>query len=92
VVRSFSDNELLELAFLVVLPKFQRKGLGGQLVKSGLEEADRAHLPVWVKATKAGRSLYLKLGFKDFEFVDHDLSLYGGEGIVTDVAMLRPAS
>lgn len=61
-------------------------------MKDGLEEIDRAQLPVWLGATSEGHGLYLKMGFRDIESLQGDLSLCGGEGIIPYIGMMRAAS
>lgn len=39
IVNNENDTESLALAPMAVLPEFQQKGIGGQLVNSGIEEA-----------------------------------------------------
>lgn len=67
-----SNNQLIELAILVVSPKFQRRGLGFLMMKDGLKEADKAKVPMWLGATRPGRGLYLKMGFRDVKSVEYD--------------------
>ncbi|KAJ5605563.1 hypothetical protein N7510_008344 [Penicillium lagena] len=77
------------LQILVVDPKFQGCGAGSALVRAGLEEADRHHVPAWLEASSAGLALYQKCGFRDVgEPIDFDLSEYGGQGGDRVVCML----
>ncbi|KAF5604417.1 gnat family protein acetyltransferase [Fusarium pseudoanthophilum] len=64
-------------------PKFQKRGLASRMVQYGLDEAKRRNLECITEASTMGRSVYLKLGFKqegsetvynmDDEFKDRDL-------------------
>ncbi|POS77111.1 hypothetical protein DHEL01_v204488 [Diaporthe helianthi] len=55
----------LQLNYLVVEPKHQRKGIGRLLVKEGLDQAARQGRDVCLRATPEGRPLYLALGFEE---------------------------
>lgn len=51
-------DERLEMAYIAVDPKYQKKGIGLCLVREVLQHADKEKLPVTLY------SLYLKAGFK----------------------------
>jgi predicted N-acetyltransferase YhbS len=61
-------------------PKFQRRGLGSQLVKYGLEKADRDEVMVYLSGSPMGVPVYRKLGFEEVGRLELDLSDFGGEG------------
>ncbi|KAE8423899.1 acyl-CoA N-acyltransferase [Aspergillus pseudocaelatus] len=77
------------LRVLVVLPEYQRKGIGAKLMTLGLEEAAAQKLPVWLESSEEGYALYKKLGFKDLnDSIVIDLAKYGESGITTTACML----
>lgn len=61
-------------------PKFQRRGLGSQLVKYGLEKADGDEVMVYLSGSPMGVPVYRKLGFEEVGRLELDLSDFGGEG------------
>lgn len=60
------------------------------LVRWGTEQADRDGLPAYLEASPAGRPLYERLGFKEVERREFELSKYGGEGSEISTVMIRP--
>ncbi|KAI0469802.1 acyl-CoA N-acyltransferase [Xylariaceae sp. FL0804] len=61
------------LHLLAVSHDYMGKGLGGQLLRWGIERAEKDGLPQFMIASKAGRYLYAKHGFEDvksFSFTD----------------------
>jgi hypothetical protein len=60
------------------------------LIRWGLEKAEEMKLPAYLEASKAGKPLYLKHGFKEIDRIEYDLSKFGGEGVDTVVNMLKP--
>ncbi|CAJ2513056.1 Uu.00g011750.m01.CDS01 [Anthostomella pinea] len=61
------------LLLLAVRADYQGKGLGGRLMESGMELADKDGLPQFIIASPAGKRLYEKHGFEtveNFEFTD----------------------
>ena len=69
------------LRILAVATKFQRQGVGGQLVDWGLEKAKQAEIPVTICASTKGQGLYRKKGFRKLSMLEFPP---GG----TDLAML----
>lgn len=70
-------------------PENKGKGIASALVESGMRYADRAQLPVFVMAFKAGRGIYARLGFDEVERVIQDDSRYGGSGEYGAYFMVR---
>lgn len=69
-----------ELCELRTSPRFQRRGLGSQLVNFGLEKADHDGLPCYLSGSPMGVPVYTKLGFEEVGRLQVDLKEYGGEG------------
>jgi predicted N-acetyltransferase YhbS len=68
------------LCELNISPKFQRRGLGSQLVKYGLEKADGDEVMVYLSGSPMGVPVYRKLGFEEVGRLELDLSDFGGDG------------
>jgi GNAT superfamily N-acetyltransferase len=51
------------LAILVVHPEYQRHGVGGKLIDTGLAIVDADSLPAVLESTPAGSKLYISRGF-----------------------------
>ncbi|KAG9237898.1 acyl-CoA N-acyltransferase [Amylocarpus encephaloides] len=82
------------ISTLVVSPQYQRKGIGAQLMRKCLEEANKEGLPTWLISFPGSHELYLKLGFVDVEHSDVDLNEWDGGrcrgyGIYRSYAMRR---
>ena len=69
-----------ELDYLAVHPDNKGKGIATALVASGVRQADKMGLPIFVMAFKAGRGVYARLGFKEVECIIQDDSQFGGKG------------
>ena len=57
-------NPRWHLRMFGVAPKYQRRGIGGKLLKHGQEIARKDDLPITLEASAAARGLYAKCGFK----------------------------
>jgi len=68
------------LDYLAVHPDNQGKGVGTALVKSGLEQAERLGLDVFLQALEDGVNVYRRLGFKIQKELTQDDSMFGGTG------------
>jgi GNAT superfamily N-acetyltransferase len=64
---------------LYIDSRYQRRGLGGVLVKWGIDEANRRGLPTYIEGTSKGYGLYVKHGMREVHRIETDLSQYGGE-------------
>jgi ribosomal protein S18 acetylase RimI-like enzyme len=80
----------LDLEILATLPAYQRQGIGKQLLRHGLLEAEKRDLLAWLEASVNGYPLYRSVGFEDVVDLQMDLSKYGSKGIVKTVCMMRP--
>jgi GNAT superfamily N-acetyltransferase len=77
------------LHILITDPAHERRGAGGMLIRWGLEEADRYHLPAYLEASDSGRPLYERHGFKARKETWFNLADYGGEGKERNTHMVR---
>lgn len=71
-----------ELDYLAVHPDNQGRGIATQLVASGLKEAKKIGLDVYVRAFRPGVGLYRRLGFRIEKELVLDESEEGGPGEV----------
>ncbi|KAF7897097.1 hypothetical protein EAF00_005325 [Botryotinia globosa] len=64
---SKSERTLIgaELAALAVHPKFHRRGIGGMMLKYGIDLAQKEQVPLVLEASRAGTLLYTKNGFRE---------------------------
>ncbi|KAJ8065073.1 hypothetical protein OCU04_005786 [Sclerotinia nivalis] len=60
-----SIPEYLGLAGLAVNPKFHRRGIGGMMLKYGIDLAQEEQVPIVLEASPAGTQLYTKFGFQE---------------------------
>ena len=81
------------VAQLIVLPEWQRKGVGKMLLEVGLQVVDQRGWECWIDASAAGMGLYKKLGWEVLQVYETDLGPFGGEAgyIDSTYAMLRKA-
>jgi len=77
-------DESWELKTLAVLPRFQKSGVGGELVEWGLRQARTRGTKAYVVSSPLGKALYLKKGFK----VLGELSLRDGKDHFLNALML----
>ncbi|KAL4780615.1 acyl-CoA N-acyltransferase [Aspergillus varians] len=80
----------VELSSLVVHPDFQGKGIGKELMKWGLEEAERLGLPLYLESTSAGRPLYEKIGFEPLKEATFDAREFGADVVAQVTFMMKP--
>jgi GNAT superfamily N-acetyltransferase len=83
----------IELGALVVSPLHQRRGVGTQLLELFLRETDELRLQAVLGASREGRGLYKRYGFRDYEVMELKMWEYeGGEGMAIEehVIMHRP--
>ncbi len=74
---------------LAVLPGYQGTGLGGKVLRAGLEDADRAGAQTYIEASPAGLPVYLKYGWKSVDGLMIDTQPYGGHGVEHVPFMMR---
>lgn len=68
------------LEYMAVHPDNQGKGIATLLVKSGMEQARKLGLDIFILAFKPGFKLYARLGFRVERELVQDDSAYGGPG------------
>ena len=77
----------------MVLPAYQRRGIGSALLRHGFEELGADELPIWLVTQMRGRAIYLKCGFEDVDVSDIDFSEYAGLhrdfGVYRSICMVR---
>ncbi|KAI1412367.1 acyl-CoA N-acyltransferase [Hypoxylon sp. FL1857] len=78
--RILAERLYIKLEYLAVHPENKGKGIATALVESGIRQAEKIGLPIFVMSYKAGRGVYERLGFKEAERVIQDDSQYGGKG------------
>lgn len=62
-----AQEDYMILNSLTVLPEYEQRGIGRELLREGLEMAKEAGVPIYLVATPAGRGLYEKYGFQVME-------------------------
>jgi GNAT superfamily N-acetyltransferase len=88
MLSSDIDSKSLDLDYLAVHPKNQGKGIATALVRSGIQEAEKLGLDIFVTAFRAAVGVYTRLGFRILrDFVEDD-SRFGGAGEVYYALML----
>ncbi|KAL5319711.1 hypothetical protein ACEPPN_012767 [Leptodophora sp. 'Broadleaf-Isolate-01'] len=70
----------MRLDYLAVHPEQQGKGIGTALVQSGMREAEKLGLDIFIVAMKAGMGVYKRLGFRVERVLVQDDEKYGGLG------------
>lgn len=58
-------------------PDFHRRGAGSQLLKWGIEQADKHGVLMCLEATPAGLSLYKRYGFEEKDVIKADMKQFG---------------
>ncbi|KAK9422273.1 hypothetical protein SUNI508_04952 [Seiridium unicorne] len=70
----------MRLEYLAVHPDNQGKGVGTALVESGMRQAEKMGLDIFIHAMKMGMGVYKRLGFRVEKELVMDGSPYGGDG------------
>lgn len=68
------------LEYLAVHPENKGKGVATLLVESGMKQAEKLGLDIFILACKPAWGLYTRLGFRVEEELVQDDSMYGGDG------------
>lgn len=69
-------------------PQHQRKGIATALVRSGMRQAEKLGLDIFVHAMKIAVPLYQRLGFRIEQELVQDDSIYGGPGLWGDYFLI----
>jgi ribosomal protein S18 acetylase RimI-like enzyme len=72
------------LDYLAVHPDQQRRGIATALIRSGMQQAEKLGLDIFVHAMKPGVKVYQRLGFRMEREIIQDDSKYGGPGLFGD--------
>ena len=86
MITAHSHDELLIIARLYVLPKFQRHGIGARLMEESFRafpQTRRVQLDVEEQNLK-GRAFYLKLGFREVGVRTDDVAGTNANSIVLE--------
>lgn len=78
------------MALLAVHPSYQRQGVGSLLLTEGLKIVDEGGAKAFVQASREGRGLYTKFGWKAVGEVMVDYTPYGGEKVKTLLMIREP--
>ena len=77
----------------MVLPAYQRMGIGTKLMRYGFDELGAGALPIWLATQARARHVYETLGFEEVGVVDVDfgefMGPYMGFGVHRSVCMVR---
>ncbi|RFU78513.1 acyl- n-acyltransferase [Trichoderma arundinaceum] len=66
--------------YLAVHPENQGKGVGSLLIQSGMKQAEKLGLDIFIVAFRGGWGVYSRHGFRVEEELIQDDSIYGGPG------------
>ncbi|KAL8752177.1 MAG: hypothetical protein Q9184_005816 [Pyrenodesmia sp. 2 TL-2023] len=77
------------LHLLIVLPSYQRKGLGTMLIREGLAAADIDNARTYIEASPMGLGLYQKFGWKEIDDIIIDMRPHGGTGLASEKCLMR---
>jgi len=88
--RIYDPEKDIELLIMRTLPSYQNQGLGGMLLKWGIQQAEKLGKRIFLVASPEGKKLYEKNGFVSIGEVKMDLSEWNphGEGVYVQTAML----
>ncbi|KAE9365665.1 hypothetical protein N431DRAFT_353757 [Stipitochalara longipes BDJ] len=88
VEKLFDLETDIELNVMRILPAYQGRGLGGMLLRWGLERANHLGKRIFLLSSPEGKYLYAKYGFETVGTVIMDLEKYGGQGTYAQTAMI----
>ena len=86
------DKKYVLVGILVVMPEYQRRGIGTRLLDWALKQADENGYPCYIDSSPQGLGLYKKLGWEEVGSAEIDEGDWGGERGVVDkvVYLIRP--
>ncbi|KAJ5107835.1 hypothetical protein N7456_004510 [Penicillium angulare] len=80
----------IKLDYLAVNPEYWRQGIGSRLVESGIEQANKLGLEIFLVAMgKNALGMYRKLGFEFLEQDIQDLSPWGFDDVYDTYILLK---
>lgn len=82
---------IIELEGFAVHPNWQRKGVGSMLVRTFLESVNNDHAKCYVHASRTGKLLYEKFGFRTMGVTAIELQEFGDYEPYTTWDMQREA-
>ncbi|KAK3900099.1 hypothetical protein C8A05DRAFT_17561 [Staphylotrichum tortipilum] len=83
-----TETKRAELEYLAVHPRHQRRGVATALVRSGMRQAEKLDLDIYVHAMKPGVLVYQRLGFRLERELIQDDTEYGGPGLFGDYFLI----
>ncbi|KAA8645279.1 hypothetical protein EYZ11_005406 [Aspergillus tanneri] len=86
--KNLKDGDM-SLDFLAILPAYQGNGIGTQLLKWGMGQADALNARIYLEASAEGYPLYCKYGWKVIEEIVLDFGVFGGRNTATYFVMMR---
>ncbi|POR38199.1 Uncharacterized protein TPAR_01603 [Tolypocladium paradoxum] len=78
--RLLAERPYIKLDYLAVHPENKGRGIATALVKSGMREAERLGIPIFIFAFRSARGIYVRLGCKEVERLIQDDTAFGGSG------------
>ncbi|KAH6710732.1 acyl-CoA N-acyltransferase [Leptodontidium sp. MPI-SDFR-AT-0119] len=88
-----SGENGIEIQKLAVAPRYQRRGIGGQLLKAFIDEVEGRGVkePVRVRASKDAKELYERFGWRMVREFKLDLREWGRYKVYVNFEMVRDA-
>ncbi|KAL6717672.1 hypothetical protein ACLMJK_005587 [Lecanora helva] len=75
----FQGKPYLCVQTVVVLAEWQRKGVGKMMLEEVVRRVDKEGVEAWIDASREGKGLYEKFGWREIGEVKVDLGEWGGE-------------
>ncbi|KIW01769.1 uncharacterized protein PV09_06941 [Verruconis gallopava] len=88
--RALGTKPVAVLHTLTVHPDHQRRGAGTLLMRTFVEQVDRAGVEAYIESSEMGKPLYARFGFAPVLERRFDLTKYGAEGVEVNTIMVRP--
>ena len=86
-VEHMGNRAFIHVHALYTSPKAYRRGAGSMMMQYAVEQAEKYNLPMFLLATRLGKSLYVKFGFESKEEVVFNIK----DGVTeTQTVMVRP--
>ena len=65
----------------MVLPAYQRQGLGSKMIRYAVDELSLSRLPVWLHTQVRASGFYNKFGWQEVDRLNVDMSEWKGKGL-----------